>query len=82
MPQLIHQNFAGEPDLAQEKEQKFAMKGVTMSMGLLTFCHLDPAGRPSDHQQLDCYIQACPGPGCMSFALPTLFAQGPSKAGC
>lgn len=34
-----------------EKEQKFAMKGVTMSMGLLTFC-------------------------CMSFALPTLFAQG------
>ncbi|CAJ1423664.1 unnamed protein product [Effrenium voratum] len=34
-----------------EKEQKFAMKGVNMSMGLLTFC-------------------------CMSFALPTLFAQG------
>lgn len=24
----------------QEKEQKFAMKGVTMSMGLLTFCCL------------------------------------------
>ena len=22
----------------KEKEQKFAMKGVTMSMGLLTFC--------------------------------------------
>ncbi|CAK8995477.1 Vacuolar cation/proton exchanger 5 (Ca(2+)/H(+) antiporter CAX5) (Ca(2+)/H(+) exchanger 5) (Protein CATION EXCHANGER 5) [Durusdinium trenchii] len=34
-----------------EKEQKFAMKGVTMQMGLLVFC-------------------------CMSFALPTLFAQG------
>ncbi|CAE7807916.1 CAX5 [Symbiodinium sp. CCMP2456] len=34
-----------------EKEQKFAMKGVIMSMGLLIFC-------------------------CMSFALPTLFAQG------
>ena len=25
----------------KEKEQKFAMKGVTMSMGLLTFCPLE-----------------------------------------
>lgn len=42
---------AATTSVGGEKEQKFAMKGVTMSMGLLTFC-------------------------CMSFALPTLFAQG------